>query len=175
MKKQTNLMNRLTEEGIQLRIAVERKFLNRLIDDIPDDETTLEQVCKALQAYCDLIKQDIAAEKNEVISNRTPNSSRSQPNSLQKLDQAARAPYGLSSEGTPLSLAEFRNAVARPIAGLYGLSDTVSTPLDVSLGSNYETKQAATNSIAHRRNSCSDSNLDEETPQSQQLAKNPTG
>ena len=53
-------------KGLQLRQTAEHLALERLIEQLRNDELDTDTLCKILHNYCELKKQDVAAEKNRV-------------------------------------------------------------------------------------------------------------
>jgi len=118
---------RLDDEDRRLRQVAERAILRQIIWRLEDAELTPEQVNKLAQTYCELKKQDVAAEKNDVMreSRRAGIAARHAP-ATNRLKPDDEAPYGRHDDGTPVNRMDFLKNLRVAVRDIYG----VETPDD---------------------------------------------
>lgn len=130
LREPADVPNVIDNEGRKLRLKAEHRLLNRIIADldngVENKELSPEQVCKYLQGYCELKKQDAAREKNAValrVASVKP-MARATAVGTKQADSGVRqpAPYGRKDDGTPYTHTEFRAVLARSVRDIYGLS-----------------------------------------------------
>jgi hypothetical protein len=111
-------------KGTRLRIAFEHAALERLINEVQNDEEDFDRLCKALHAYCELRKQDAALEKNKLDKAKARTATtRTAATSPQRTATDLTAPFGLNDKGDPNTRAQFQASLRQTINDLYGTAD----------------------------------------------------
>ncbi|MFH1418371.1 MAG: hypothetical protein ABII12_08825 [Planctomycetota bacterium] len=141
LREPVDIPNVIDDEGRKLRLKAEHRLLKRIIADldngVEDKAISPEQVCKYLQGYCELKKQDAVREKNVValrVASVKP-MARTTAVGTKQPDSGVRqpAPYGKKDDGTPYTHAEFRAVLARSVRDIYGLSTPDVTTANAAL------------------------------------------
>lgn len=95
---------RINPTGIRLRRSFEQRALRRMFEHIDNAEDPIGTLCRLMNAYCQLLRQDAALEK-----------SRPMPK--------PRRPAGeTSADGRPLPAAAEGAALAQAVRDLYGVT-----------------------------------------------------
>lgn len=126
VNRQSPMLADLDEKDRKLRTDCEHQLLRHIIDRLREDQLEPEQFHKYAQAYCELKKHDVAAEKN--LAALRPPLPKGPPATHQGHSSSTpaagpfAAPFGRKDDGTPYTRSEFRRGLTDSIADLYGLS-----------------------------------------------------
>jgi len=153
-----------TREGRRLRAEVDEKLLRRLSSALDDADLSADQLRSYVAAYCELRKQDVAADKNAVALARIEASppttgSAAQRRRLSDKERAPgpSAPYGRHADGTPHTREEFHADLRRAVRDIYGLElDTEAIARTAHPGHRPARSQAAPGSTTMARNHAPD-------------------
>lgn len=99
---------RLNPSGVRLRRTFEQRALKRMISQLDEPDASTELLCKMLHVYCELIRQDAAAEKAR--STGTPATS----------NASATSP-GTATDSIPRDRPAFEAALRDTVRDVYGI------------------------------------------------------
>lgn len=118
MANDTSDRRRPDAEGAALRTTCEHLALRYMIEQLRRDELEPELFCKIIHQYCELKKQDAAAEKALAPSKARAETA---PDERRRSDADPASPFGDHPSGKPYAKADFRRVLRHTVRNVYGI------------------------------------------------------